>query len=36
VIITPLIGQTIAQLASTGQSDLDISPFLLSRVNSAL
>lgn len=36
VIITPLIGQVIAQLVATGRSDLDISPFLLSRVNSAL
>ena len=35
VIITPLIGQVIAQLVSAGRSDLDISPFLLSRVNPA-
>lgn len=33
VVITPLIGQTIVQLVTEGQSDLDISPFLLSRVD---
>jgi glycine/D-amino acid oxidase-like deaminating enzyme len=33
VVITPLIGQTIAQLVTEGYSDLDISPFLLSRID---
>jgi glycine/D-amino acid oxidase-like deaminating enzyme len=32
VVVTPLIGQTIAQLVVNGHSNLDISPFLLSRV----
>jgi sarcosine oxidase subunit beta len=33
VVITPLIGQTIAQLVTDGHSRLDISPFLLSRID---
>ena len=36
VIITPLIGQVITQLVTDGRSDLDIRPFLLSRVNPSL
>ena len=32
VIITPLIGQVITQLVTEGRSDLDIRPFLLSRI----
>ena len=32
VVIAPLIGQTIAQLVISGTSDLDVSPFLLSRI----
>ena len=32
VIITPLIGQVITQLVLEGRSDLDIRPFLLSRM----
>lgn len=35
VVITPLIGRVITQLVTNGQPELDITPFLLSRVNAA-
>ena len=34
VVITPLIGRTITQLVVDGQAELDITPFLLSRIAS--
>lgn len=33
VVITPLIGRVITQLVTTGHTELDIAPFLLSRLN---
>ncbi len=32
VVIAPVIGQALAQLVTTGRSNLDLSPFLLARV----